>query len=128
MKECQKQLEGRLKIAKKVMSDVEKARRENQTSSSLLQKSVLNMRFDKFNIVRFSVINVRFSLPELPLKEDIGGVWTTFQTEVAQTEIEQIIMFCGSVCGHFPFRISSVLELPGSLRLNLSYHVGFILT
>ena len=104
LKISRKQIETRLKVARKTLSDAEKAFRESQQpcTSALL------------------TTNGAISLPEVSQQEDIGGVWSIFNIDRAQRELGAIIDSCGIVTDQPPFKISAVLQLPASLRLNIT--------
>lgn len=65
-----------------------------------------------------------YSVPEIPRKEEVGGIWSVFHAEEAYLEIDKVITSYCNISQQPPYRISGVLQLPASLRLNIS-HVKF---
>ena len=127
LKTSRNQLEGRFKTARKFVLDMEKASKDNQSWPTPLNKSAITARYSSSfkSIITESKIKRLFlstpnSLPEIPLKEDLGGIWSVIHADEAHAEIEKIVMSCGSVCEQPPYRISDVLQLPASLRLKIS--------
>jgi len=104
---------------------VEKAANSNQPWATPLNKSAITARYwiiKPCTTIEKSkrILPVAHSLPEVPLKENLGGIWSVFYADEAHTEIEKIIMSCGTICEQSPYKISNVLQLPASLRLNIS--------
>ncbi|KAI9553224.1 Cytokine receptor-like factor 3 [Daphnia sinensis] len=104
LKTFRKQFEGRLKTIRKLILDVEKATKGNQLWPSLKHKSAVNA-----------------SLPEMPKREEIGGIWSVFNTEEAHEEIGNIIKKCSNIYEQPPYIVSDVLQLPASLRIQISH-------
>lgn len=82
--------------------DVEKATKDNQPWSSPKNKSAV-------------------SLPEMLKREELGGIWSVFNTDEAHEEIGKIIKKCGNICEQPPYIISNILQLPASLRIQISH-------
>lgn len=95
-------MENKLKAVRKLVSDAERAVREGQ-QCTVIQGRALSI-----------------SLPEVPSKEDVGGVWSVFHIERTSDALTKIIDDCGSVTKQPPYRVSSALQLPSALRLNFA--------
>ncbi|XP_032795210.2 uncharacterized protein LOC116931701 [Daphnia magna] len=102
LKTFRKQFEGRLKTIRKLILDVEKATKDNQPWSSPKNKPAV-------------------SLPEMLKREELGGIWSVFNTDEAHEEIGKIIKKCGNICEQPPYIISNILQLPASLRIQISH-------
>ncbi|XP_057381417.1 cytokine receptor-like factor 3 [Daphnia carinata] len=103
LKTFRKQFEGRSKTIRKLILDVEKTTKGYQLSFSPKNKSLTA------------------SLPEMPKIEEIGGIWSVFNTEEAHEEIGKIIKKCGNICEQPPYIVSNILQLPASLRIQISH-------
>ena len=90
-----KQVEMKLKTARKTVSDLERTVRERREHTNL-------------------------SLPEVPRIEPVNGIWSAFDLERTSSELEAVVDNCGYVTDQLPYQISSALQLPSALRLTIT--------
>lgn len=101
-----KQVEMKLKIARKTVSDLERTVRERREHTNI-------------------------SLPDVPRIEPVDGIWSAFDVERTSSELEAVVVNCGYVTDQLPYQISSVLQLPSALRLtitNVKYYLSYFFT
>ncbi len=90
-----KQVELKLKTARKTISDLERTVRERREHTNI-------------------------SLPEVPRIEPVDGIWSAFDVERTSSELEAVVDNCGYVTDQLPYQISSALQLPSALRLTIT--------